>query len=125
MSSTGVLVVWTVGLLILAGFAEIGGGWLVWKFMRKDSAGNVDGHHKWYFLLCGFIALCVYGLIPTFQPNTSTNTFARVYAGYGGIFVIMSLLFGWAVEQTRPDVGDWVGAGVAVAGVMLILFWPR
>lgn len=126
MTSAGVLVVWTVGLLILAGLFEIGGGWLVWRFMRKDDVSSrVDGHHQWYFLLTGFIALCLYGLIPTFQPDTSNNTFARVYAGYGGIFVIMSLLFGWAVDGTKPDIGDWVGAGIAVTGVLLILFWPR
>ncbi len=67
--------------------------------------------------------LCAYGLIPTLQPQEAT--FSRVYAVYGGFFVILSYAWGAAVDGDRPDVGDWVGGSVALAGVLVAWFWPR
>ena len=34
--------------------------------------------------------LVVYGVLPNFQPSPQ---FGRVYAAYGGVFIIMSLLW--------------------------------
>lgn len=95
--------------------AEIGGGWLVWQTIRVKK--------PWYYLVAGCIALCAYGFIPTLQPAEAT--FNRVYAVYGGVFVIMSYGWGWAVDGDKPDLGDMVGTAVAVAGVCLCWFWPR
>lgn len=67
--------------------------------------------------------LCAYGFIPTLQPEQAT--FARVYAVYGGVFIVMSYGWGWALDSQRPDLGDWVGSAIALAGVMLCWFWPR
>lgn len=71
----------------------------------------------------GFIVLCAYGLIPTLQPAEAS--FARVYAVYGGVFVVMSYGWGWIIDGDKPDIGDCVGAAVALAGVMICWFWPR
>lgn len=59
--------------------AEIGGGWLVWQTVRNKK--------PWYYLLGGFFVLCAYGLVPTLQPQEAT--FARVYAAYGGLFIVL------------------------------------
>lgn len=67
--------------------------------------------------------LVAYGFIPTLQPNGAA--FARVYAVYGGVFILLSYAWGWAVDKERPDLGDWIGTGLAVAGVALAWFWPR
>lgn len=64
-----------------------------------------------------------YGFIPTLQPDGAT--FSRVYAVYGGIFVVMSYAWGWLVDGDRPDTGDFVGGSVAVGGTLLAWFWPR
>lgn len=64
-----------------------------------------------------------YGFIPTLQPDGAT--FSRVYAVYGGMFVVMSYGWGWAVDGDWPDLGDFVGAGIAITGTMLAWFWPR
>ena len=48
----------------------------------------------------------------------------QVYAVYGGFFIILSYLWGWAVDGTRPDTGDWVGSAIAVAGACVAFFWP-
>jgi drug/metabolite transporter superfamily protein YnfA len=49
----------------------------------------------------------------------------QLYAVYGGFFIILSYLWGWAVDGVRPDTGDWVGSGIAVAGASVAFFWPR
>ena len=107
-------VIRSVGLFAAAGLAEIGGGYLVWRWLREGAS--------WPVGLAGAIILVVYGVIPTFQ---SSADFGRVYAAYGGVFVIMSLLWGWAVDGHRPDNYDWLGAAVVAVGVAVIFFSPR
>jgi small multidrug resistance family-3 protein len=103
-----------LALFVAAGFAEIGGGYLVWRWLR-DGAG-------WWVGALGALVLVGYGVIPTLQENLS---FGRVYAAYGGVFVVMSLLWGWGVDSVRPDRWDWLGALVILAGVAVIAFAPR
>jgi drug/metabolite transporter superfamily protein YnfA len=74
-------------------------------------------------LLSGAAVLVGYGFVPTLQPDGAS--FSRVYAVYGGMFVVMSYAWGWAVDGDRPDTGDFVGGAVAVGGTMLAWFWPR
>ena len=62
-------------------------------------------------------------MIPTLQP--ATDNFGRVYAAYGGVFVIMSLLWGWAIDGHRPDNYEWLGAAIVAVGVGVIFFSPR
>ena len=62
-------------LFVVAGVAEIGGGYLVWA--------------------------------------------------YGGVFVVLSLVWGWVVDRVRPDVPDVVGGLVCLGGVAIIMYWPR
>lgn len=71
----------------------------------------------------GSAVLIAYGFIPTLQPNGAA--FARVYAVYGGVFILLSYAWGWAVDKERPDLGDWIGTALAVTGVALAWFWPR
>jgi drug/metabolite transporter superfamily protein YnfA len=106
-------VVLSLALFLAAGLCEIGGGWLVWQAVRL--------HKAWWMALLGAIVLFGYGLIPCAQP---IDNFGRVYAVYGGFFIILSYLWGWAVDGTRPDTGDWVGSAIAVAGACVAFFWP-
>jgi small multidrug resistance family-3 protein len=99
---------------VLAGLAEIGGGYLVWLYLR-------EGKPFWYGLL-GSAVLIAYGVIPTLQPEPS---FGRVYAAYGGIFVVLSILWGWQVDKKTPDLYDWVGGLVCLVGVAMIMWAPR
>ena len=52
----------------------------------------------WYGVLGGII-LALYGVVATLQPIM----FGRVYVAYGGVFIVMSLLWGWKVDNTIPD----------------------
>jgi small multidrug resistance family-3 protein len=103
----------SVALFVAAGLCEIGGGWLVWKWLR-------DGRPSWWGLSGGLV-LILYGIIPTFQPSH----FGRVYAAYGGFFIVLSLLWGWHFDGNRPDWPDVLGATIALVGVSLMMFWPR
>lgn len=104
----------TISLFILAGLAEIGGGYLVWLWLR-------EGKPVGYGIMGGLI-LVLYGIIPTFQKFPS---FGRVYAAYGGVFVILSVLWGWGIDRKTPDVYDWIGALICMIGVSVILWAPR
>ena len=104
----------SIFFFILAVLAEIGGGYLVWLYMRDDK-GPV-------YLLAGAIILFLYGLIPTFQPEAS---FGKVYAAYGGVFIALSILWGWLVDGLRPDTYDIIGGLVCLVGVYIIMYAPR
>jgi small multidrug resistance family-3 protein len=69
----------------------------------------------------GGVILVLYGVIPTFQPSH----FGRVYAAYGGIFIVLSLLWGWLLDGNVADRFDVIGAAIALVGVSVIMYWPR
>ncbi len=98
---------------IIAGLFEIGGGYLVWLWLREGK--------PWHFGLAGAIVLVLYGVIPTLQPAH----FGRVYAAYGGVFIVLSILWGWKVDKVSPDRFDVIGGLVALIGVGIIMYWPR
>ena len=101
-------------LFIVAGFFEIGGGYLVWVWLR-EGRGIALG-------LAGFLVLALYGIIPVFQPRE--HPFGRVYAAYGAVFIILSTLWGWAIDRQPPDARDWIGCVICIAGAA-VMMWPR
>ena len=100
-------------LFVIAGLCEIGGGYLVWLWLRNGKG----------FLLgaIGGLVLFLYGVIPTFQPSH----FGRVYAAYGGVFVVLSIFWGWFIDKQRPDFYDLLGGAICLVGVFVIMYWPR
>jgi len=103
----------TVFFFILAGLFEIGGGYLIWLWLRES--------YSWVIGAVGGLVLFLYGVVPTFQPSH----FHRIYAAYGGVFIIMALFWGWTFDGMRPDMFDWIGASIALVGVGVIFYWPR
>jgi small multidrug resistance family-3 protein len=106
-------VVYSIFFFLLAGLCEIGGGYLVWLWLREDMS--------WVLGAIGGFILFLYGIIPTFQPTY----FHRIYATYGGIFIVMALFWGLFLEGEVPDIYDIVGAIVAIAGIIIIFYAPR
>ncbi|MEO6194797.1 MAG: YnfA family protein [Thermoanaerobaculia bacterium] len=49
----------------------------------------------------------------------------RVYAAYGGIYILASLLWLAVVERVLPDRWDVLGAAICLVGACVILFSPR
>ena len=103
----------SVGYFVLAGLFEIGGGYLIWLWIR-------EGKPVLYALI-GAVILVLYGVIPTLQPAN----FGRVYAAYGGVFIVLSIIWGWRVDKITPDRFDIIGGVVALVGVCIIMYWPR
>lgn len=103
----------SLSLFVIAGVLEIGGGYLIWQWVR-------DGKSVLYGL-AGTILLGLYGYIATFQAAS----FARVYATYGGVFIVMSLLWANRIDNYQPDKFDLIGAAVALIGVGIIYYAPR
>jgi small multidrug resistance family-3 protein len=97
-------------LYIAAGLAEIGGGWLVWQWLREERGLP--------FGLLGGAVLFGYGVIHTLQSELA---FGRVYALYGAIFIVIALVWGWAVDEWQPDFFDLLGAAVVLVGVTIML----
>jgi small multidrug resistance family-3 protein len=103
----------TLLFFFIAGLCEIGGGYLVWLWLR-------DGM-SWVLGTLGGFALFLYGVVPTFQPSH----FHRIYAAYGGIFIVMAVIWGWIFEGIAPDGFDIIGAIIALVGVAIIFYMPR
>ena len=104
----------SISLFLVAGLCEIGGGYLVWGWMKKGLSPATG--------LLGALLLVIYGVLPTFQP---IDNFGRVYAAYGGLFVVMSFLWGWKFDGAVPDGPDRWGALLCLVGVAIIMYWPR
>lgn len=81
-----------------------------------------EGKDVWYGII-GAIVLILYGVIPTLQPQNAN--FGRVYATYGGIFIALSLLWGWKIDNIVPDRFDLIGGSIALLGVIIIMYAPR
>jgi small multidrug resistance family-3 protein len=101
-------------LFVLAAVAEIGGAWLVWQGVRENKGLLWIG--------AGVVALGLYGLVATLQPDAN---FGRILAAYGGIFVAGSLLWGMVVDGFKPDRWDMWGAAICLVGVAVIMYAPR
>lgn len=96
-----------------AGLCEIGGGYLVWMWLKYDKP-------LWYGIT-GMLFLILYGFVPTQQ----TFNFGRVYAAYGGVFVVLSVLWGWKIDKIIPDKFDIFGSLVCLLGVLIIMLSKR
>ena len=107
------IVLKSILIFIVAGLCEIGGGYLVWLWLREN--------RPWWLGAIGGIILFLYGVLATLQPAN----FGRVYAAYGGIFIALAVLWGWKVDQVRPDKYDLIGTCIALLGMSIIMFAPR
>jgi len=103
----------SLSIFVLAGLCEIGGGYLIWLWLKENKPVGYG--------ITGAIILIMYGIVATWQ----TANFGRVYATYGGIFIIMALLWGWKIDGFKPDKYDIIGAIIALAGACIIIYMPR
>jgi small multidrug resistance family-3 protein len=69
----------------------------------------------------GSIILFVYGIIPTLQPAE----FGRVYAAYGGIFIVSAIIWGRIVDKKKADKYEIIGSIVAVISAIVIFYASR
>jgi len=107
------MIIKSISYFVLAGLCEIGGGYLIWLWLRENRPIGYGA--------VGAVILVLYGIIPTLQPAN----FGRVYAAYGGVFIALSVLWGWKIDGIVPDRFDVIGGCIALIGVAVIMYWPR
>jgi len=105
--------IWAIPTYGLAALAEIGGYFTFWAWLRLDRSP--------LWLVPGMACLALFAWILT---RVEVAFAGRANAAYGGIHILSSLVWMWAVEGARPDRWDAVGAAICVLGAMVILFGP-
>ena len=103
----------TLGLFSVTALAEIIGCYLPYLWLKQ-------GQSVW-LLIPAAISLAAFAWLLTLHPQAA----GRVYAAYGGVYVSVALLWLWAVDSIRPTVTDWVGVGVILIGMTIIMFGHR
>lgn len=99
---------------LLAAFAEIGGCFAFWAWLRLGRSP--------LWLVPGIACLALFAWVLT---RVDVDFAGRAYAAYGGIYILASLAWMWAIEGARPDRWDGIGASLCIAGALVILFGPR
>ncbi len=97
-----------------AAVAEISGCFAFWAWLRLDRSP--------LWLVPGLAALVAFAFLLTRIDSAFAG---RAYAAYGGVYIAASLAWLWAVEGTRPDRWDLIGAAVCILGAAIILLGPR
>ena len=99
---------------LLAAFFEIAGCFAFWAWLRL-------GRTPWWTVV-GALSLVLFAVCLTRVDSVQAG---RTFAGYGGVYIVASLLWLWIVEGVRPDRWDTAGGFVCLLGVALILWGPR
>jgi small multidrug resistance family-3 protein len=97
-----------------AAVAEIAGCFAFWAWLRLDRS-------VWW-LIPGGVSLALFAYLLTLVDSDAAG---RAYAAYGGVYIVASLLWLWAVEGVPPDRWDVTGAMVCLVGAGIILLGPR
>lgn len=99
---------------LVAALGEISGCYAFWIWLR------LDGGMIW--IVPGILALIIFAAALT---QIEAANAGRVYAAYGGIYILSSIVWLWLVEGVKPDRGDLIGVGIALIGTAVILFSPH
>ncbi|CAM7828627.1 YnfA family protein [Atlantibacter hermannii] len=104
----------TTLLFFATALAEIVGCFLPWLWLRR-------GASAWLLLPAG-LSLALFVWLLTLHPAAS----GRVYAAYGGVYVMTALLWLRVVDGIKLSLSDWLGAGIALCGMLIIVAgWGR
>lgn len=103
----------TALLFIVTAIAEILGCYLAYLWLRKGATPLL--------LLPSAASLAFFAWLLTLHPTAA----GRVYAAYGGVYVMTALMWLWFVDGVLPDRWDITGGLIALAGMAIIMFAPR
>ena len=99
-----------VAVFALAAFFEIAGCFAFWVWARRGATPLV--------VMLGIASLIGFALALTRVDSAFAG---RAYAAYGGIYIAASLVWLWVIEGQAPTRTDVIGAGLAIAGALVII----
>lgn len=99
-----------LGLFIITALAEIIGCYLPYLWLKEDKSA--------WLLLPAAISLAMFVWLLTLHPHAA----GRVYAAYGGVYISVAIMWLWAIDSVRPTATDFVGVGVCLIGMVIIMF---
>lgn len=103
----------TIALFFVTAIAEIVGCYLPYLWLKQDKSI--------WLLIPAAISLALFAWLLSLHPTAA----GRVYAAYGGVYILVSLLWLWGVDGIKPTTWDFAGALVALLGMAIIMFSPR
>jgi small multidrug resistance family-3 protein len=104
-----ILIVKTLLLFIVTALAEIIGCYLPYLWLRHDRSP--------WLLLPAAASLALFSWLLTLHPAAS----GRIYAAYGGVYIATALVWLQAVDGIRLTPTDWIGAGIVMVGVAIVV----
>lgn len=101
-------------LFFATALCEIIGCYLPWLWLKRGATPLL--------LVPAGLALVMFVWLLTLHPAAS----GRVYAAYGGVYIFTALLWLRVVEGEKLTAYDWLGAAVALCGMLIIVAgWGR
>lgn len=107
------LILKTTALFLVTALAEIIGCFLPYLWLRKSGSP--------WLLLPAVLSLLLFVWLLTLHPAAS----GRIYAAYGGVYVATALVWLRVVDGERLSILDWMGAGIALFGMAIIVLGWR
>lgn len=98
-----------IGLFFLTAIAEILGCYFPYLWMKKQ--GSI------WLLVPTVLSLMLFVWLLTLHPEAS----GRIYATYGGIYIVTALIWLKVVDGVALAATDWLGALVVLLGAGIII----
>ncbi|MCE9846787.1 YnfA family protein [Aeromonas allosaccharophila] len=103
----------TIALFLITAFFEILGCYLPYLWLTQ-------GRSIWLLIPAG-LSLMLFAWLLSLHPTAA----GRVYAAYGGVYIVVAIFWLWLVDGIRPSMWDLVGSFIALIGMAIIMFAPR
>ena len=100
-------------LFLVTAIAEIIGCYLPYLWLKQNGST--------WLLVPAAISLALFAWLLTLHPQAT----GRVYAAYGGVYVMVALFWLWSVDGVEPTTSDWIGIGLVLLGMSVIMLNSR
>ncbi|MET0961377.1 MAG: YnfA family protein [Noviherbaspirillum sp.] len=100
-------------LFAVTAVAEILGCYLPWLVLKQ--------HKPLWLLLPAAASLSLFAWLLTLHPAAA----GRTYAAYGGMYIVVALMWLRLVDGVPLSRWDLAGAGIALAGMAVIALQPQ
>ncbi len=103
----------TFALFAVTAIAEIVGCYLPYLWLKQ-------GKPVW-LLIPAAGSLALFAWLLSLHPTAA----GRVYAAYGGVYIGVAMVWLMWVDKVRPTATDWVGVGISLTGMAIIVWGHR